>query len=129
MDYKEITGIDDFPEPKQFLFDILGKNGFSADFIQITIDQLKGYKLVPDPDITALPMGCYIRYMPIYNFDLKAGGFVINQESHVITLGGDGKKWKVNSKKSYVFIKKKTKIQKNKFRIMLERMLKERELA
>lgn len=121
MDYKEILGIENFPEPKPFLFKLL--KDYKADFVQITIDQLEGYKIIPEPEYTPLPPGCYIRYMPKYNHDLKAGGFVIDQVNHVITLASDGKIWKVNTKKCFVFIKRKTKIQKSNFRKALDKII------
>lgn len=120
-DYKEIMGIDNFPDPKPFLFNILRE--YNDEFVQITVDQLEGYKIIPEPTDTILPPGCFIRYMPIYNHDLKAGGFVSDQCDHVITLVNGGKMWKVDTRKCYVFIKQKTKIKKSNFRNMLDDIL------
>lgn len=121
VNFKVITGIDDFPSAKNFLFHRLRK--YNDEFIQTMVDELDGYKLLPEPETITLPRGCFIRNMTKFTHALKGGGFVIEQNGKWITLSNGGKLWKIDMTTNIIFIKEKTKIQTSKFRSMLEKLI------
>ena len=121
VNFRVITGIDDFPSAKTFLFYRLRK--YNDEFIQTMVDELNGYKFLPEPETTTLPKGCFIRNMTKFTHDLKGGGFVAEQKGKWITLSNGGKLWKVDTTANLIFIKEKTKIQTSKFRSMLEKLI------
>lgn len=126
VNFKVITGIDDFPTSKQFLFHRLGKT-YNDDFIQSMVDQLDGYKFIPEPSKVNFPKGCFVRNMTKFTHDLKAGGFVLDQNEKWLTLmnspsAGERKQWKVDLTKMFIFLKEKTKVPQSKFRTMLEKL-------
>lgn len=125
VNFKVITGIDDFPSAKSFLLYRLRK--YNDEFVQTMVDELEGYKLLPEPETTLLPKGCFVRNMTKFTHDLKGGGFVAEQKGKWFTLSNGGKLWKVDATSNLIFIKEKTKIKTSKFRSMLEKLIDDNE--